>query len=398
MTGRRVLVTTLPPYAGGVPAKTKMLIDVLRARGHQVSVAYYATLSDEPELDAPSWRILSGARPQAAPRTCFGDVPGEAIGCWLPELEFTYYWPSRRWQQAIGRHDRHIATGGTVLASYPLLAAGVPHLVWCASTMIEDRQDRRAAMPLPRRTFDRLVVGPVQAAMERRVLRGPGRLMVTSGHTRRLFAAMGRAARDMDALPVPVDPERFHPPATPARPGTIGFAGRITDPRKNIPLLLDALQIVLPTHPDLRLRLTGAPDDALRDAVRRRGLSGAVEFAGMLAAADLPAFYQSLDVFVIPSRQEGFGIVGVEALACGVPVVSTRCGGPEDFVRDGATGFLTGHAAHELATRIVEIVRDRALRDRLSAGARALALAEFSPARLVQTLETASQRVWGEPL
>lgn len=398
MSARRVLVVTLPPYVGGVPAKTKHLVDVLRGRGHAVTVAFYATLSDEPSLVAPSWRIPVGARPRVASRTCFGDVPGLAIGTWLPELEFTYYRPSPLWADVIRRYDRHIATGGTSLVSYPLYAAGVPHLVWCASTMIEDRQDRRAAMPLARRMYDRAILAPVQSAMERRILAGPGHLLVTSEHTIREFAQLGGSRAKMDRLPIPVDAERFRPPMSKPVPGVIGFAGRITDPRKNMPLLLEAFTRARRLRPDLRLRLTGEPNDALRSAVEARGISDVTEFAGVLPAEQLHSFYQDLDVFVIPSHQEGFGIVGIEAMACGVPVVSTRCGGPEDFVVDHQTGFLAASEPDEIAQRILEIVNDRTLRATLSAGARSAAAAGFSPQSFIATIEKASRVVWGEAL
>ncbi len=397
MSRHRVWVATLPPFAGGVPAKTKILVNLLRQRGHHVSVGYYATLTDEPSLSVPSWRMAFGASPRTAARTCFDDVAGTAVGCWLPEFEFTYYLPSPRWQRLIEQHDRHIATGGTSLMSYPFLRAAVPHLVWCASTMIDDRQDRRNAMPSVRRLFDRAIVGPVQAMMERQILAGPGRLMVTSGYTRRRFAAMGRD-RDMDLLPIPVDHRRFQPPPSPAPVGVIGFAGRITDPRKNLTLLLDAFALARHRRQDLRLRLTGTPDAALRAAVERRHLNDSVEFVGVLPEADLPEFYRRLDVFVIPSSQEGFGIVGLEALATGVPVISTRCGGPEDFVIPGETGFLTDYDAGEIASRIVEIVDDRQLRQRLSEAGRALAAAKFSIERFVGTFEAACSATWGESL
>jgi len=397
MTGRRVLVVTLPPYAGGVPAKTRLLVDLLRRRGREVTVAYYATLSDEPALGAPLWRLPLGARPRVAARECFDGVPAVAVGAWLPELEFSYYWPSRRWREVIAQHDRYIATGGTVLASYPLRGAGVPHILWCASTMIEDRQDRRAAMPAWRQVFDRAVVGPVQGVMERQVLRGSVRLQVTSEHTRRHFAAMGRTLSTTTLMPVPVDTVRFAPPDS-ASPGVIGFAGRIADPRKNVTLLLEAFALARTARPDLRLRLSGEATDALRATVRRLGLEAAVDFAGHLPDAALPDFYRSLDVFVIPSRQEGFGIVGIEAMACGVPVISTRCGGPEDFVAPGRNGLLTGFEAREMADHILEVVGDRAARQRLSAAARQTVVEGYSLAGFERSVEAAWQAVWQEML
>lgn len=398
MTGRRVLVVTLPPYSGGVPAKTRLLVDLLRRRGREVTVAYYATLTDEPALGAPLWRIPRGARPRAEARQCFNGIPAVAVGSWLPELEFTYYWPSHRWHHVIAQYDRHIATGGTVLASYPLRGAGVPHILWCASTMIEDRQDRRAAMSAWRRVFDRAVIGPVQGVMERQVLRGPVRLQVTSEHTRRRFASMGRSLSATTLMPVPVDTARFTPPSDGAPPGVIGFAGRIGDPRKNVMLLLEAFALARASRPELRLRLSGDATDALRAVVRRLSLDAAVDFTGHLPDAALPDFYRSLDVFVIPSRQEGFGIVGIEAMACGLPVISTRCGGPEDFVAHGRNGFLTGFGAREMADRILEVVGDRGARQGLSAAARQTAVEGYSLAGFERSLEAAWQAVWQESL
>lgn len=394
----RVLLVTLPPYSGGVPAKTRLLVDLLRSRGREVTVAYYGTLTDEPALNAPLWRIPLGARPGAASRSCFDGVPGVAIGTWLPELEFTYYWPSRRWRTIIAEHDRHIATGGTTLASYPLLAAGVPHFTWCASTMIEDRQDRRAIMAPLRRLLDRTLVGPVQAAMEKRILGGDGRLQVTSEHTRRRFATLGRPLSTTQLMPVPVDINRFTPPPEPSPGGIVGFAGRISDPRKNILLLFAAFAQARVRRPELRLRLTGDPTEALRASAAEFGLTDAIEFLGMLSDDALPDFYRSLDVFVIPSHQEGFGIVGIEAMASGVPVISTRCGGPEDFVTHDRTGFLTGFDATEIAGRIVSLVTDHDLRRRMSRLARESAMTNYSLKRFEHSIEEAWFAVWREAL
>lgn len=397
MTGRRrILVVTLPPLEGGVPAKTRILVEFLIRRGWAVTVAHYATLSDYPDLVAPAWRIPSGARPRLEQGTCFDGVPSVAVGCWLPEVEATYYRPSPLWDKAIAGHDRHIAVGGTVLASYPLLKARLPHLIWCASPMIDDRIDRRARMSVPRRLFDRLVVGPVQARMERQVLAGPGLIMPVSAYAAEALAGLGRDRARIRPVPIPVDVEVHRPPAEPARAGVIGFAGRMGDPRKNVALLIEAVAIAVGGGADLRLEMTGTPDDVTETLIAARGLSRRVRFRGLLPREELPEFYRGLDVFAIPSRQEGFGIVGIEAMACGVPVVSTRCGGPEDYVVPGETGYLVPHEPEAMARDLLRIVGDRALRQRLSDNARALAVANYSHARFEDALTEAWGQVWGD--
>lgn len=387
----RVLITTLPPFEGGVPAKTRTLAEELRRRGHQVTIAYYAPLSSHGHLCVPSWRLASGAQPRCEAGTCFdGAFPAWAVGCRLPELEFTYYLPSDHWAKLAFEHDRHIAVGGTVLISLPFTRLGLPHLVWCACDMLGDRQARRAAMPPLRRLFDRLVVGPVQARMEQKVLNGPAVISTVSDYGRRMLARLASPGRPFGpVMPIPVNTDALAPAAGAESPvAVVGFAGRMSDPRKNIGLLVEAVALAKRHNPSLRLRLTGEPIV---------GATGdGVEWTGFLPPDRLPDFYRSLDLFVIPSTQEGFGIVGMEAMAAGVPVISTRCGGPEDYVVDGINGFLCGSSPQALAERILAVTGDRALRRTLGQGARETALRTHSPAAFRAMLEANWHAVWKE--
>lgn len=162
--------------------------------------------------------------------------------------------------------------------------------------------------------------------------------------------------------------------------GRIGFVGRLDDPRKNVRLLLEALKICRDRGLEISGLLVGAsPEGHLRRAIDSLGLAGCVQLAPVTAHSELADYLATVDVFVIPSAQEGLCIAGLEAMAAGCPVVSTRCGGPEEFVVDAETGFLTGFDAVEMADRIEEIVRDRALRRRISEGARRLIAERYSP-------------------
>ena len=89
---------------------------------------------------------------------------------------------------------------------------------------------------------------------------------------------------------------------------------------------------------------------------------------------------RSLDLFVVPSHQEGLCIAALEAMACGCPVVSTRCGGPEEFVIDGETGVLVGFDPNEMAAAMLKILGDRKLHARLAEGARNRVLQHYSAA------------------
>jgi glycosyltransferase involved in cell wall biosynthesis len=102
------------------------------------------------------------------------------------------------------------------------------------------------------------------------------------------------------------------------------------------------------------------------------GLQTCVSIRPDLSRIAMRNCMQTLDLFILASHQEGLCISALEAMACGVPVVSTRCGGPEEFVLPGETGSLVGFDAQEMARAIEAILENRELRSRLSKGARAL--------------------------
>ncbi len=387
---------TLPPFQGGVRHMVRVMADRLRQAGDDVTIAYYATFSHAPKLVAPSWRAVLGKRPATGPGQCFDGIPATAVGCWLPELEFSYYRPSRGWSELIRAHDRHVVVGGTVLLSNPPTALGVAHLVWCATTLEDDRSDRNAEWHAGRRWLERRVVAPAQRRIERTVLDGPATLASISRYTRDRFARLGTDPRDIALLPIPVDTARYTPNDG-AVPGSVGFAGRLDDARKNFPLLLEAIARAARIEPGIRLALCGEAEHADR-RIAEIGLGERVRWLGALDDDAMPAFFGAIDMLVIPSRVEGHAIVGIEAMACGVPVISTRCGGPEDYVIDGVNGYLTGHDAAEIADRIVELTRDRGLRDRLASGARRTAEESFAPDVFDRELQPIWRSVWNETL
>ena len=141
--------------------------------------------------------------------------PCVSVGCRFPNWNFLLS-DHFTWKNLIRAHDRHIAVGGTVLVANPLVMMGVPHMMWCASTMLEDRVDRRAAMPAARRVVDRLAVGPVQRQLEKRILAGRGRFMAISNYTRDTLIAAG-ACPNAVVRARAVDLTMYSPPATAAR-------------------------------------------------------------------------------------------------------------------------------------------------------------------------------------
>jgi len=126
--------------------------------------------------------------------------------------------------------------------------------------------------------------------------------------------------------------------------GIVLFVGRV-DPLKGIDRLIEAVPM-LNSGRDMKLVVVGGDEESGPEVEKLRRLScelqiqDSVTFAGTVKHQDLPAYYNAADVCVIPSYYESFGLVALESLACGTPVVAARVGGMEEVVRHGCNGCL----------------------------------------------------------
>jgi D-inositol-3-phosphate glycosyltransferase len=171
----------------------------------------------------------------------------------------------------------------------------------------------------------------------------------------------------------PGDPERARTALGLGGGPIVLYVGRIT-PIKGLEPLLDAVAHLRARQRPVRLLIIGGDaDDSLdgheasvRERAERLGLGEAVVFLGPQRQSDLRGYYVGADVVVMPSYYESFGMVALEAMACGRPVIGSRVGGLATTVRDGITGFLVPEGdAVALADRIEAVVGDAALRARL---------------------------------
>ncbi|UCD82891.1 MAG: glycosyltransferase, partial [Desulfobacterales bacterium] len=144
------------------------------------------------------------------------------------------------------------------------------------------------------------------------------------------------------------------------------YVGRF-DPLKGLSTLLEAMTY-LRHHQRLRLVIVGGDGDKapefkkLKQKIRELAIDDRVMLAGQIEQQNLPPYYNAADVLVMPSHYESFGLVGLEALACGRPVVSTPVGAAEDLIQKGRAGRIAADAApRSLAAEIQNILTDRAL-------------------------------------
>ncbi len=380
----RVLVSTLTPGPGGVDMMARFVVHALERHGCQPVIAHYAPYRADPALSVPTFRLLQ-RRPQQALRKSYDGKETHAIGAWLPELEFTHYLATGHWKHLMDSCDAFVSAAGNVLAATPFWQTGRPYLAWVATDWHGDRKDRIKDFPLPRRCLDAGINSPVIRRLEKKLLQS-GKILSLSDYTAEMLAGITGPSFQKITLPVPVDTSFFTPRPSATVIGRIGFTGRYNDPRKNVRLLVSALAALRQKGHEVHAVLIGdTPSQEILHLVHRLGLQSQVEFVAAPDTQSLRDLLQTLDVFVLPSHQEGLCIAGLEAMACGVPVVSTRCGGPQEFVIAGRTGELAGFEPTDMADAIERIVADRPLRKRMAAAARAMVEERYTAQRAQET-------------
>ena len=201
-------------------------------------------------------------------------------------------------------------------------------------------------------------------------------------------------------IPMGIDTDRFDP-ARHAQEGAplraelgidpkatlIGAIARFVDD-KGLDELIQAVALLAPKHPDLRCLLVGdGPlNEALRALVQELGLEGKVIFAGF--RTDIPRVLSALDLFVLPTRREGFGVAFAEAMSMEVPVVGLHIPPMDELIVDGEVGALAEDGSAEAFARAMEpLLGDPALRHRLGVAARQRVVAHFGQSVMCRDYE-----------
>lgn len=224
---------------------------------------------------------------------------------------------------------------------------------------------------------------PHRIAAEQAIARAADRIICASEAERELLVnGYGLDEKRISVIPCGVDIDLFRPLdqgrvrqrlGLPLDEPIVLFVGRI-EPLKGIDTLLRAVAQI---KAHLRLLIVGGDEqDAARKATlfalaQELGIADRVEFVDAVGHDRLPLFYNAADVCVVPSHYESFGLVALEAMACGVPVVASRVGGLRDTVRDGETGYLVPWSCPEpFAERLELVLGNKGLRRSLGLIAR----------------------------
>jgi D-inositol-3-phosphate glycosyltransferase len=213
----------------------------------------------------------------------------------------------------------------------------------------------------------------LRIAVEKNIVKSCHRIIApTEKEKARLMTDYGAPSDKIGIVPCGVDLNLFRPIEKKAARKSLGlppdetillYVGRF-DPLKGLSRLLEALGF-LRHYPRLRLLIIGGDGDVspesryLRQIAVKLGIFDRIVFAGSIEQVHLPSYYGAADVLVIPSFYESFGLVGLEALACGRPVISTPVGAMPTLLRQNQTGQLVAdEAPRSLAGGIRSVISD----------------------------------------
>lgn len=230
------------------------------------------------------------------------------------------------------------------------------------------------------------------SGLRRRALRGAGLVLAPSRDTADQVASQQQVPRNrIRVLPWALDPEfeallagaskTAVPPNFPAGRVILTVGRWLANERyKGMDTLITALPRLLAHRSDVQLVAVGEGDDRawLEDLAEQNGVRRHVHFLSGLSYAELAACYSACEIFALPSRGEGFGMVYLEAMACGKPVIGGGHGGAPEVIDDGKTGYLVQHGdAGQLATSLETLLTDPELGHEMGARGRERVEREF---------------------
>lgn len=368
--------------SGGQNVHVAQLARALGERGHHVSVY---TRRDDPGLPERV-RAGPGVTVEHVPAGPASRLPKDALLPYMPEfgdylarrwlLEPPEVAHAHFWMSGLAAHRGARGTGIPVLQTFHALG-----------TVKRRHQGASDSSP------------PSRLPLELGLALDAALVVATCSDEVRELAALGVPARRIAVVPCGVDLDHFTPTGPrAAREGQyrILSLGRLVE-RKGVETTVRAL----PEVPDAELVIAGG-GDAVADAelarlaalARACGVRKRVRLAGQIARADVPALLRSADVVVSVPWYEPFGMVPLEAMACGVPVVASAVGGHLDTVLDGRTGALVApRDPAALAGRLRELLADPGRLAAIGSAAAARARSRYGWDRIAAETELLYRRV-----
>ncbi|WP_122088223.1 glycosyltransferase family 4 protein [Halalkalicoccus subterraneus] len=353
-----------PPGVGGAETYAYELANGLAERGHRVDVytQWIESINDTVDLheNVTVYRIAKARKKL---------------------VTFETLWFSFQARRQIDFDQYDIVHGtlmpASTIAVTPLNDIETPVVLTSHGTSIGETKS--VALETPADYLLKYFFHPMNVVMDFVAGRGADEIVAISDHAADELVKRYRFDADhVQMVPHGVDVDRFyprekaHPDVHPERT-TLLYVGRL-GARKGLDLALQAVAQVDDSTIELLIAGTGRHEDHLRDLAQELGIEGQIQFLGYVPDDELPSLYSSADVFVLPSRYEGFGLVLLEAMACGTPVIGTDQGGIPTVIDDGETGYKVERSVEQFTEAIRSLATSTEKRARMAQKARTKAV------------------------
>ncbi len=382
-----------PPEAdAGIARWTEMVARELVRRGHVVHVLTATDAEETVTQQDGLW--LHRMRP-------------DPEGAVAPMLDLDLPPNIAAWNRRVWREVQALKNFGLDLVSFPIwdlegfACLGDPSIAVVMSlhtsyALAKPHKPEWNARPL----YEHFMVRKMIAAEGRALATAPLLIANSRAVVEDIEAAYGIALDESRIVLAPHgtrDLLNGQPPPLRIRSYRVLFVGRF-EPRKGFDLAVAAAMRVLAAIPEAEFAFAGGElDEAAEQVLAEQGATALPQdprasFLGILDRRRLEEAYLDSDVVVVPSRYESFGLVAIEAMAAGKPVVALAAGGLKEVVTDGVDGCLVPdgpQAVEGIAQALIRLGRDAALRRRLAEGARRSYEAKFTVEAMVDRLEPA---------
>lgn len=305
------------------------------------------------------------------------------VGAFGGELEFQRYKPRRPLTELLDGSDLIQVIAGSPSWINPVLGLGIPTSLQVATRAKVERRLRDSKLSSAADYWRRWMTEFTDKSDDAGI-RGADAIQVENNWMLNYCKKVGGGtSQDIRYAPPGVNCKTFHPSLQNRfkQEPYILCVARLSDPRKNVELLLRAYSLLAAsTRKMVKLVLAGSssPAASFWAHAEKLGISERISYVEKPSTEELVSLYQNARVFALPSDEEGLGIVVLEAMACGVPVISTRSGGPDGIITHGDDGFLTAlNDEFEMAAHLERLLLENDLNLAMGESARRTMLARF---------------------
>ena len=353
--------------SGGMNVHVRELARAMGELGVEVDIytREHTGVTNRIEHIAPAVRVihLPAGEPEAQVADLYAHLPEflESLQSFLQQEELSY--------DIVHSHYWLSSWVGRALSE----ALGTPHVVTFHTLGLIKMQSRAGEIEPPERQI-----------VEREAMATADRIIAFSGHERDAMVRLyGADADRITLVPCGVDLSKFRPLDQKEVRKQLGlngekvllYVGRM-EPLKGLDLLVETAA-QMDADEEVRMVVVGGDAngekdmDRVRELAKQRQVDWMIDFVGLVDHDELPLYYNAADVCIVPSYYESFGMVALESMACGTPVVATRVGGLPTIIHHGHTGYLKSWRCPEAFANSVEmIISSSGLKESMGVAAR----------------------------